>query len=386
MQVVYAKQDLPASWVHAIFLAGPTPRDTITPSWRPEAIKLLEASGYDGVVFVPEPEEGVFSENYEEQVQWEKQCLEMADKILFWVPRDLRSMPAFTTNVEFGRYVDTGKCILGFPPDAPKMRYLDWLAGDAKASCPVAHTLQEAVDLATQGWEGEVRTGGERYVPRIVWDTSMFKAWYDSLKQAGNRLDYAKVYWTFQIPKLKRVFSWVLQVSVWIEEEGRSKTNEWVFSRVDLATAVLFHRGDPGDPSQTEVVLVREFRSPTRTPDGYVRELPGGSIDPYEDGRVAASREVFEETGLALDKGRFIPRGSRQGVGTLSSHHIHAFAVELATHELAQAKLLEARGTTFGEVEDTERTYVEVRSLKYLLETEQVDWATMGVIYKALSY
>lgn len=54
MKVVYALQDIPSSFPHAIFLAGPTPRDKDTPSWRPEAIHILEQLKYDGIVFVPE--------------------------------------------------------------------------------------------------------------------------------------------------------------------------------------------------------------------------------------------------------------------------------------------------------------------------------------------
>ena len=36
-------------------------------------------------------------------------------------------MPAFTTNVEFGYYIHTGKITYGRPEKAPKTKYLDWL-------------------------------------------------------------------------------------------------------------------------------------------------------------------------------------------------------------------------------------------------------------------
>ena len=48
MNIAYARTPLPKS----IFLAGPTPRDAETKSWRPETIKLL--TGFDGTIFVPE--------------------------------------------------------------------------------------------------------------------------------------------------------------------------------------------------------------------------------------------------------------------------------------------------------------------------------------------
>ena len=49
--------------------------------------------------------------------------------VVFWVPRDLDTMPGFTTNVEFGLSVASGKhIVLGYPEGAPKMSYLRTLA------------------------------------------------------------------------------------------------------------------------------------------------------------------------------------------------------------------------------------------------------------------
>ncbi len=36
-------------------------------------------------------------------------------------------MPAFTTNVEFGLYLNSGKIVYGRPDNAPKNRYLDYI-------------------------------------------------------------------------------------------------------------------------------------------------------------------------------------------------------------------------------------------------------------------
>lgn len=113
----------------SIFLAGPTPRDKDVKSWRPEAVAILERLGFNGVVAIPEAENGVFKGDYDGQVEWEHEALEMASVIVFWVPRDLKTMPAMITNVEFGRYVSpycTKSVVYGRPPEAPKNRYLDW--------------------------------------------------------------------------------------------------------------------------------------------------------------------------------------------------------------------------------------------------------------------
>ena len=46
---------------------------------------------------------------------------------MFWIPRSLPDMPAFTTNVEFGYWLHSNKVIYGRPDDAVKIKYLDWL-------------------------------------------------------------------------------------------------------------------------------------------------------------------------------------------------------------------------------------------------------------------
>lgn len=397
MKVVYAKQEPPRSWRHAIFLAGPTPRDPETPSWRPEALKILEDMGYDGVVFIPEEASGEWKGSYTDQVEWEKMGLAMADRIVFWVPRNLVSMPAFTTNVEFGKHVDSGKAVLGFPEGAPKMRYLEWLAGDSAADVPVVHTLHGVLGSAIKGWDepGDTRRDGERYVPIDVWGTPMFQSWYGQLREVGNRLDEAKVLWTFRMPKKRTVFSYVLWVKVWIAAEQRWKENEWVFARTDVACVVLYRNPIQGKPVPgptmqevlgVEVVLVKEFRSPARTPDGFIHEVPGGSCETADDSaKESAAREVYEETGLAVAKDRLRLVGSRQALGVLSSHQVHCYAVELTEAEMAQAKTIAKDGETFGEEEDTELTYVEVTTVKKMLQAELVDWTTVGVVLSALT-
>jgi len=144
MTPIFALQPL----IKSIFLAGPTPRDPATPSWRPEALRLLQALGFDGQVFVPEAADWAPHNHYDDQIQWEWEALNSATVVAFWVPRDLATMPALTTNVEFGLLVQSGKLVLGYPSAAPKMKYLARLA--KRHGAPVFHdleaTLREAVE------------------------------------------------------------------------------------------------------------------------------------------------------------------------------------------------------------------------------------------------
>lgn len=147
LTIVYAREAFPASGVPSVFLAGPTPRSQEVASWRPEVIAEFRRRGYRGYLFVPEDRGGKFRGAYLDQVEWERRGREeRATCILFWVPRDLKTLPGFTTNVEFGLDARSGKVVLGAPPEAPKMRYLRWVA--EREGIPQAETISGTVDLA----------------------------------------------------------------------------------------------------------------------------------------------------------------------------------------------------------------------------------------------
>lgn len=137
----------------SIFLAGPTPRGEGVVSWRTEACSILERIGFDGVVFVPEYSTWKPKEDYVDQAMWEREALTAATVIVFWIPRKLPEMPAFTTNVEFGYWLRSGKVIYGRPDDAAKIKYLDWLYKLDYEKEPFSNLeklLKEAIELSDE--------------------------------------------------------------------------------------------------------------------------------------------------------------------------------------------------------------------------------------------
>lgn len=111
----------------SIFLAGPTPRSKDVKSWRPKALNLLEKFNYNGIVYIPEFNGGknIFSKRtyiYE----WEFNKLMSCSAILMWLPRS-DILPGFTSNIEFGYYIKSGKFFFGHPESASKCAYMDWL-------------------------------------------------------------------------------------------------------------------------------------------------------------------------------------------------------------------------------------------------------------------
>lgn len=148
-QQIIMDSDLPS-----IFLAGPTKRNGIT-KWRVEACEYLNQIGFGGIVYIPE----YFNSNFdnskiEEQCLWERAGLDFCDCILFWIPRNLEEgMPAFTTNVEFGTYMQMKpeRVVYGRPSDAQKMRYLDWLYCYEKGPDANIHSdFKSAVNTAAE--------------------------------------------------------------------------------------------------------------------------------------------------------------------------------------------------------------------------------------------
>lgn len=142
----------------SIFLAGPTRRNSdYSKSWRKEAVNILNELGYDGLVYIPELPDGVpFDESEEglyKQHYWEWNALEKADRIVFWIPRKVNDgMPAFTTNVEFGRYMEMRPehCILGYPEDAERMDYLKHLYETCNPDKPIFHTLRDTLEYTVK--------------------------------------------------------------------------------------------------------------------------------------------------------------------------------------------------------------------------------------------
>ncbi len=123
MKITYAGEKFKNS-KFSVFLAGPTPREVTVKSWRPDFIEALKAKGFKGSVFAPENRVLGSPYDFDSQVPWEVQGLNKANLVIFWIPRKLDTMPAFTTNIEFGEFMHSGKIAVGYPPDSVNNRYI----------------------------------------------------------------------------------------------------------------------------------------------------------------------------------------------------------------------------------------------------------------------
>jgi 8-oxo-dGTP pyrophosphatase MutT (NUDIX family) len=201
--------------------------------------------------------------------------------------------------------------------------------------------------------------------------------------KCGNELRFARVNYIFKMPIMKQIFLWVLYVHVYIKDEDRIKDNEFVISRTDISSIVIYKK-DKEDILNSDIVLVKEFRSPANNSKSMVYEIPGGSsFKDNSDINQVIQDEIEEETGLIFDKDRIQYNGARQLMATLSSHKCHLFSVEINDKELEDIK--SQVGSVHGVEEDTERTYLEIYKMKDLLECDFVDWSNIGYILSILN-
>lgn len=151
MHTIFAKEDIQKKGDRTIFLAGPTPRQIVKRQWRQEAFSYLQSQNFDGTVISPINQD--FSPITDEQytaghIEWEYHAMSQSDVIVFWVPRDLKIYPAFTTNIEWGMWLSSGKVVLGYPKDTPGMTHMTHYA--KKLYIPLAYTLEKTLDNACQ--------------------------------------------------------------------------------------------------------------------------------------------------------------------------------------------------------------------------------------------
>ena len=382
MTVVYSQEPFPKDEMKSIFLAGPVPRKEYELSWKNEALEILDSMGYNGVVYIPEnknPEQKEGNFDLQAQFDWKYTCMCACDAIVFWIPREMRSdfeMIGLTTNVEFGRFLNSNKLFCGCPDEAPRMEYLKLISKDKYGwHNTLKDTLKDAVEYLGQGI---YREDTEVKIPMHIYKTKQFQNWYKQQLNVGNYLTDFNMEYEFVMPKAKQMFLEIFHPSVYIAKEDRVKDNEFVVARTDMSYILAYYKKE--DIMDSEIVLCEEFRSPINNNEEMVFELPGGSsLNPNDDVLSTASKELEEETGLKLDKNRFEQVALKQSAATLCSHKIALFRVELTEEEINSLK---KDNGIHGVIEDTEQIHLHVMKVSEALN--MVDWTNTGMILNGI--
>ena len=371
MHKIYFGEDPPYKFSKSLFLAGPSIRkEQEGTSWRKEALRILSDIGYNGVVYLPENRNGKLEPNHDDN--WETRALETCDCIVMWLPCQMDTLPCLTSRLEYGRFADSRRLVLGIPEDAEQMSFIRHDAH--KLKLPISETLTQTLVRALEFiGDGAERSLAERCIPLIIWNTPQWKSYYKNLLDTGNRLESAKV--LYNIGSNDEIGITLIRPSIYIAAEDRIKDVETVIARADTTATCLWKETDDQD---IEIVLVEEFRSACRNKAGMIFELPGGACDGDENAQEGAHREVLEETKLDMDMERLKYIGARQTYGTLLSHQAHLFSYHLNDEEMKWIKNHQevARGVK----SEGEKTFAKVVKLSDVKSGGIVDWATLGQI------
>lgn len=76
IKIIYAQEELEIEG-KSIFLAGPSPRDKDTLSWRPGFLKALETVGFNGTVLTPVSKQWSNSYAFDSQIEWEWEAVKL---------------------------------------------------------------------------------------------------------------------------------------------------------------------------------------------------------------------------------------------------------------------------------------------------------------------
>jgi hypothetical protein len=385
MQLVFSDQTLPNKIVKSLFLGGPSPRKKDTNNWRHDALTILESLNYTGTVLIPIPQHLFYNDveenkewNYDDQIDWECQARQMADHIIYWVPRDIeKGLPGFTTNFEIGEDLNSGKSTYGRPNYAEKCKYID--KRYVKKGMPVYLTLESLLkDAVNKLGEGALRIDGETYIPLFIWNTKQFQTWYTQQKTNGNSLKEAEVRFHSKM-KDQSLYSFVLWVNIWIHQENRFKSNEFLFSRKHISVVLPYYE----ENNSIKVILIKEFRSSVNNKMAYVYDLPGGSSDDeFADEKLTAQEELHEEAGLLVeDLNRFVFIGKRQLMATIAPHLASVYKLKLTKEEFKIMKNMENTSKILGI--DDEKTYIQIIDTKDIKQYP-LDYSVLGIIYEGL--
>jgi len=361
-------------------------------------------------VFLPKNGNQKVYPNTTDAIDWENNAISISDVIMFWLPDAISDEELAQCSACFGKWASSGKVIYGRdtstvssknsakPSATGEVRRFGYMDNLAKREGVQKHSSIDdcLTEFLKKTKDGAIRRAGERYVPLHVYKHVAFSNWYAGMQKVGNRLDHATFEWAFRVgPNKAFTLFWVLHVNVWVKSEQRNKSNEIVLARGDIKCVFPYYipkvRGFRKlTAMDCEIVLIKEFRSPARTEDCFIHELPGGSAFKAKDPIQEAIDELRQETGLDIDaknpeqRGRIIDHGARQLAGTTSAHQAHLFSVELTANEMRHCRAQAKSGKPLGNAQETEMTYVEVYKLKDIIKSNVIDWTTLGMLHLVL--
>jgi hypothetical protein len=269
--VVRAGENTPASFVRSLYVTCaqqdeskiialirtlvselPAPRD----GYPKPGSRWTPTADIPSVIFICQVDSVIAPPS--ERQQWHVDAVGTSDAIVCWLPHGDEShqqmRDCFTQLVS--QWGSSGKVFAGVPPSQHSWARLV----TETAGIIMQESLEAVVGTALKHTaKGAVRTGAERNVPLMIWNTEAWALWYQSVVSVGNRLDGAKVEWSFRVgPGGVFVLFWAVHANIWVASEERNKSNEVVIARPDIASVIAYRPA--ADMLDTEIIMIKEFR------------------------------------------------------------------------------------------------------------------------------
>jgi hypothetical protein len=105
----------------------------------------------------------------------------------------MQHLPGLTTNIEFGRWEDSRRIVLGAPPGAAHVGYLRECA--ARVGAPSVETLDELAATAVARIRGGARHAGVERQPLLLWALPAFQAWWARCRTPGQMPGEVRLLW-----------------------------------------------------------------------------------------------------------------------------------------------------------------------------------------------
>lgn len=225
--IYYSDENIDNIEKGGLFLAGPTPRDETTISWRIEALEYLKE--YDGNIFIPERKNGWDNFDYVDQIDWELNAMDKSEHLMFWIPRNLQTMPAFTSNIEFGYNIKNRDFFYGRPDDAPKCRYLDVLYKKHK-SLPILNSLKSLCEFIIMKQHFDLRTA--KHIATVLNYSRKANSYYVDF-QPNEFHDCSKLYEKIEmVPYIYTTWKYKMNGNYEIPEHIKQLTDEATFHHI----------------------------------------------------------------------------------------------------------------------------------------------------------
>mmetsp|Transcript_28768 Transcript_28768/g.36075 ORF Transcript_28768/g.36075 Transcript_28768/m.36075 type:complete len:453 (+) Transcript_28768:141-1499(+) len=391
-------EEIPTEWKRSLIVY--TSREVI--QQNQESLQCLD----DCVIFQALPEE--LDAVGEEVFEWESLASQLADNMIFWFPHDASDSELARWALAFGQAISSGKVIYGREKETvtqpseeqgefdltesdktlEKFGALDMQA--LREQVPILKSFEDCVNAFEEKTKNaELRKDGERYIPLHIWKHPALQNWYTNLKKTGNRLEKAKYAYDVRVgPGKKYLLYWTIYADIYVHDERRLIQDQVVLGRTDIKCVFPYFmpRGKDVSPLDCEVVLIKEFRSPATTDDGFIYELPGGSSFKPDAPKLQAAHELKEEAGIDVgdNMDRIVMHNPMQLASGTSVHQAHLFSINLTEAEIEECHRKAKDQVTLGVEEDTEKTYVKVMKLGDILRSNIIDWAVLGMMHSVL--